>query len=66
MLKVPHGHYQVESVEDNEQIKAEVFCFNRTVESGDYVNDCEMQIKVDIKPNSFKTFLVKYDQNSDL
>jgi hypothetical protein len=53
-MKVPHGHYNVFTTNGSfsEMIRVNdvaVFCSNRTVPSGLYVNDCEMHAKIDIK-----------------
>jgi hypothetical protein len=55
-LKVPHGNYAVNKVNPVtgklEIVDASVFCFSRKVESGDTVNDCEMQVQASITADS--------------
>lgn len=45
---------------------ATVFCFNRTVESGLYVNDCEMHIRNTFESNTLQTIMVIYNEDQDL
>lgn len=48
-LKVPHGHYDIHTYDiyqqDKKKKNSAVICYNKTVESGDYVNDCELHIQ---------------------
>jgi hypothetical protein len=69
-VKVPHGNYDVSKLNTVTGVKdpaeAAVICFNRKVESGSVVNDCEMHIQADITGDSMNYFIIDYNAESDL
>jgi hypothetical protein len=38
-----------------------VFCFSRTVENGEIVDDCEMHLKADLEAGETKYFKVEFN-----
>jgi hypothetical protein len=43
-----------------------VICFNKTIESGEHVNDCELHIEANLGPEEVRVFTIKYNKEADL
>jgi hypothetical protein len=70
-VKVPHGNYDVKSWDLEKQVfvnisKSKVICFNRNVESGATVTDCDLHIKTTIASHSFALILLTYNNQANL